>query len=656
MQDDLDKCILELKKPESERNLQIIVKYIQTLQGFMNILKDANEDYNFYLNECAKILKYSQRKKNDIIVEQGDKGDSFFLLLKGSVSFLVSRPTTYEMTKDEYLYHLFKLRRNNSHELLRQCIQLNHTIFPVDESFDLYIKNIANKVSNEFLENKFITDKAIELYEYIKSNDSKIKTTNISIERYIERNKVEDFQKDNYFTFENHKKKEKKSVKIPNYIIISKCEKGETFGELALEQNAGKRQASVITNEPTDFAIIYRNDYNNLLKNAIEKAKKKFFSVINNYNIFQKITPYALDKKYYKLFNLRKLEKGFDLIEQNKENDCIYFIIDGDFEVFTNRNIKEVNDLIIYYKKYIRKFGNKSDFKMYNPEEELRENDDLIMNKKFKSKEQNEILFQRNYIKLNLFQDREIIGVNNLMSSINESISKGLVNCKSLSNNSEVYELERKQFSFICEVEDGVLDYTIEYEINKMKMVIQRLQIHKKRIYNSINNKEKEYSDQAFQIRLRKLQLKQKNRVRKLEVNQIIENEEMKNFMEQIEKEKESKRKMMENEKKKKKNPYFFFTSKNINLPYINNSNGNLFSIKKNKNDFLNKVKVNLIGHNLYENTFNSYVLSQTNENDKSVLDSEKVNKSSNGIYDVLIFDRFNSCYNNALNNIKYSK
>ena len=652
MQNDLEKCIIELKKPQSERNIPIIVKYIRQLKGFMNILNDTNEDYNYYLNECAKIIKYSQREKNDIIVEQGEKGDSFFLLLKGSVSFLVSRPTNYEMTFEQYLLHLFKLRKNNSNELLRQCIQLNSLTYSIGENFDLYLKNIY--FNHENIQNKTILNEAKELYEFIKLNQNKKKITNIPIEEYIERNNVnqQNLQNNNF----NDEEKKKNSVRIPNYIIIGKSNKGETFGELALEQNSGKRQASVITNEPTDFAIIYRNDYNNLLKNAIEKAKKKFFSVINNYNIFQKVTPYALDKKYYKLFNLRKLEKGFDLIEQNKENDCIYFIIDGDFEVFTNRNIKEVNDLIIYYKKYIRKFGNKSDFKMYNPEEELRENDDLIMNKKFKSKEQNEILFQRNYIKLNLFQDREIIGVNNLMSSINESISKGLVNCKSLSNNSEVYELERKQFSFICEVEDGVLDYTIEYEINKMKMVIQRLQIHKKRIYNSINNKEKEYSDQAFQIRLRKLQLKQKNRVRKLEVNQIIENEEMKNFMEQIEKEKESKRKMMENEKKKKKNPYFFFTSKNINLPYINNSNGNLFSIKKNKNDFLNKVKVNLIGHNLYENTFNSYVLSQTNENDKSVLDSEKVNKSSNGIYDVLIFDRFNSCYNNALNNIKYSK
>ena len=96
----------------------------------------------------------------------------------------------------------------------------------------------------------------------------------MSIEEYIERNKVEQQISPNYSFGEEEKKN---NVKISNYIIIGSCNKGETFGELALEQNSGKRQTSVITNELTDFAIIYRNDNNNLLKTAIEKAKKNFF-------------------------------------------------------------------------------------------------------------------------------------------------------------------------------------------------------------------------------------------------------------------------------------------------------------------------------------------------------------------------------------------
>ena len=108
--------------------------------------------------ESAKILKYSDKEKNEIVVEEGDKGDSFYLLLKGSCVFLVSKLTTYEMTKEEYMFHLFKLRKNNSNELLRQCLLYNNLSFPIDESFDVLIKNIVNKKTKggEFLDNENI--------------------------------------------------------------------------------------------------------------------------------------------------------------------------------------------------------------------------------------------------------------------------------------------------------------------------------------------------------------------------------------------------------------------------------------------------------------------------------------------------------------------
>ena len=662
MQIDLDNCILELQKPESERNIEKIVKYIRTLKGFVNILNDTNEDFNYYLNECAKILKYSQREKDEIIVEQGEKGDSFFLLLKGSVSFLVSRPKTYELTKEEYILHLFKLRKNNSTELLEQCLQLNSFIYPIEESFDLFIKDIVFKKikSEDILNNNELMTKAKELYDYIKSENSNKKIYKKSIEEYIEMNKLNiERNEENLY---HKEEKEKKIVKIPNYIVISKCGKGETFGELALEQQTGKRQATVITNEPTDFAIIYRNQYNNLLKNSIEKAKKKFYSVVNNYNIFVQISPYALDKKYYKLFTLKKFEKGINLIEQNQNLNTIFFIINGEYEISTNRNIKEVNDLIIYYKKYIRKYGNKSDYKLFNPIDEERENDDLNLNKKFKSEEQNNILFERKYIKLSILQERDILGMNNLMIPIDNNNSKGLINCKTLSAKSEVYELDLNQFYFICEVEDGVKDLTIEYEINKMKMLIQRLQIHKKRIYNSIYKKEIERSNQAYKKQLFERSIHQRNRLHSLEANQILESDEIKNFMEKIEKEKEMKRKKLLMENEKKENNFTLYKKSNVNLPQINSPHSNIRIFfnspkKKSRNEIVYDLyKDNFKQKNLYEGVFNSYAFTESNENKKEK-DIHKIyksmrRKSKKGIYDALILDRFNSCFQYALMNL----
>ena len=158
MFDEYVNCITELQKPEKERNIPVILKYIQTLKGFVNILKLTNEDFNFNLQECAKILNYSQKEGNIIIVEEGEKGDSFFLILKGSVTFLVSKKEQYEMTKQQYILHLFKLRKNNSNELLKQCLQFNSLVFPIEDSFDNFIKNIVKKKLKdiELIENKLI--------------------------------------------------------------------------------------------------------------------------------------------------------------------------------------------------------------------------------------------------------------------------------------------------------------------------------------------------------------------------------------------------------------------------------------------------------------------------------------------------------------------
>ena len=667
MQDDLDKCILELQKPEAERDIPIIVKYIQTLKGFINILHDTGEEFNFYLNEISKILRYTQRNKDEVIVEQGNRGDSFFLILKGSVTFLVARPYKIEVTKEDYLLHLMKLRKNHSNELLRQTIQTNNNIYSIDESFDQFIKNIVfhKTKGGEFLDNKFICQKARELYDFINDNQNN-KNTNfiISIDEYIKRNEFEVIQEENprnkFYRFDDTKKeKEKKIVSLFNFKTISKCYKGETFGELALEQNTGKRQATVITNEPTDFAIIYRKEYNDLLKNSIDKAKKHFFSVINNYNIFNEVTPYALDKKYYKLFNLRKFEKGYSIIEQNTEQNSLYFIVNGEYEISTTRNIKEVNDLIIYYKKYIRKHGNKQDYKVYKPIEEERENDDLNLNKKYKSEEQNNILFEKRFIKLNILQERDIIGLNNLMIPINHGSSKSLINCKVLGTNSQVYELEINQFNFICEVEDGVKNYTIDYEINKMKMLIKRLEDHKKRVYDIITKKEIEASNEHNKMRLIKLEKNQKNRLHFLEANQVLESLEMRTFIEKMEKEKEMRRKMREKEiekERKKLNSFALYKRNQILLPKINHRNSMLRQFLKSKDKSKNEAyyeqyKDDLKHNYLYESVFNSYAFTQPNKN-KLEIKSSRLNKSKNGIYDALILDRFNSCYAHALINL----
>ncbi len=108
-------------------------------------------------------------------------------------------------------------------------------------------------------------------------------------------------------------------------------------------------------------------------------------------------------------------------------------------------------------------------------------------------------------------------------------------------------------------------------------MLIQRLQIHKKRIYNSIHKKEIERSDQAYKKQLFERSIHQRNRLHSLEANQILESDEIKNFMDKIEKEKEmKKRKLLMEEEKKKENNISLIKKSNINLPQINSPHSSI--------------------------------------------------------------------------------
>ena len=140
----------------------------------------------------------------------------------------------------------------------------------------------------------------------------------------------------------------------------------------------------------------------------------------------------------------------------------------------------------------------------------------------------------------------------------------------------------------------------------------------------------------------------------------IMENNEIKNVIERVEKEKEYKKKILENSKKKI-NKFDIFHNKNLILPKIkipkikfDNSNSSTNKISRNYNDnFYDLYKESIINRNLYEGVFNSYAFTERNENQKNEFKkkflSPVVNKSRSKIYDALIFDKFNSCYTTAL-------
>jgi hypothetical protein len=273
----------------------------------------------------------------------------------------------------------------------------------------------------------------------------------------------------------------------------------------------------------------------------------------------------------------------------------------------------DVNNLIIFYKKLIKKIRKDVNNKFLEYKEEEKENDDLILNKNFKTIEENKILLEKKKIKLGIFDNRQIMGLRDICDLSNLNYIKGLLSCQNLSYNAEVYYINRKIFNEMYDYENGV-DVNIEdLEIKKINIFIQKLNEYKYHIYGKINKKNKEISDRLIIENKKIKKYNKKNRLYSLENNSLIEEKKLNNLLKKNFLYSSINIDTNNNKIKKKK--------KQINLPYLSINNKqekkeeNNF-IKKNQKDlFLQRFKKEIFQRNYFDNALHSYISNKNNSN-----------------------------------------
>ena len=535
----LEKCIKELNKSNKNRNQEIIIDYLKTLVPFMNLVNEKNEYSTEIINKISKIMTYQKNIKNDLIIQYGDKGNDFYIILKGNINILVPKYSLYYMDEEEFILHLLKLRKYNQNELIIQCLRCNALNFAIPtERLDDLILDLQKKKSNYYLYKKTIINKAKEVYEYInKKENSNKNIKNISPEDYIALFEVDESIKKNTsklihlsnLKIEFDKKDEdKKLTKIPNYEIVAKFGTGDTFGELALEHMNKKRMATIITSSDCDFAVIDKIEYNELIKDSINKSKDKFYNLIYKYKIFDSISTISFDKKYYNYFRYLKMKKNEILFNEGDPCDDVYFILNGEYELYVDKNIFEINQMILKLKiivdelkkiiihetKNFEKINlkNKSKsltniknnlnlfFNKFENEINLEEvtyiikNKDIINRLKFLGSNFYKKISNKKRIRLGIYKSRQIIG---LSDTINRYFgdNKCFFNCKCFSFSGELYYIKYNKFLSIYEQEENVKLYTSELLYQNLYYIIGRLLSHKKFIYEKANKKENDFID-----------------------------------------------------------------------------------------------------------------------------------------------------------------
>ena len=625
-------CIEELEIPHSKaRKIKVISGYLSSLKNFMLILKDPKESIQEILDKLSLVMKLKKVKKHEIILKEGEKGTEFFVLLRGKISVLTPKINDYYMTEEEYISYLFQLRKKDQNELIHKCITLNQSTYAISEDdFDSFVENLSlgKSINISYSKNKNLVKKAKEIFEFISNQKKHIESLNntginkketiISPEEYIIQNSVPDeiikntISIYNYLkslesggrantledeeTSDENKKDEKKDNKellsnrskilIPSHEIFGDLETGSYFGEKALEGN-GKRHATLIALEDSYIGSIDKKDYFFIMHYFIENAGNKYINFIPNFYIFKNMSLLAWEKKYITFFINKIYDKDYLLLKEGEKIHQMFFTYEGEFELTANKNLIEVNELIINYKKNLKKLLNQSNInnktrkkmlKYCNYNEEVKENDNFIINKRFEGKKFKEMVFDKKTIKLGIVPSKEIIGLLDLYTPIKNNkdnienkfrIRKyqmiSLFNCRCLSCNCEVYTFPLNKFRYICENEDKVGDLSDELQIKKVSNMIKRLNKYKDYLFESMY---KDEIENAKEIKIMELKNINKGFKNKFESNKEISNLKF------------QKGQFIHSEPQKKKKINHSYDKKNFNS-YKNFNQFNLSNIKK---------------------------------------------------------------------------
>ena len=556
-----NECIKSLEsKKEIERtdeDIENIQIYLNTLLYFrrLKLFDPVNVD-NTVIN-ISKVIKYVSIPKNNYVLKLGEKGNAFYLILKGKVSIMVAEYKKVYLNIDDYLIFLLKLYYFKENELLKETISLNNYRYAIEDDFEYFIKNIyvkqrllenemrneikaakdnikdAKKLNSEmFSENltrmiekifpdvvdlpeikmikgKFNTNNKTNTYlNYIFNNN--FKENEVTPDKIISLVNI-----DNYNVYE---KGSNKAFSIPFYFQINSLERGKYFGHTALETNS-KGSITIITLEDSSFGIIEKNDYFRLLSKINRELDMNFYLTLYNLPFFKDISKTSFQRFYSSFFEYHLYKRNHLLYEEKKKTNLLYLINNGCFSIYFNGNMIDLYNNLIYLQTEKNNRLNKDKYNIDDEEYKSKikivekdEKDELIYNKKFKTDEFNDAVFANNEIYLGSFEGNILIG---LADFVNKKTSTSLFNIKIESNYCELYEISTQNFNTIITDYPATNDIIEEFEVMKLNLIINKIITYKNNFFSSLEKKEINNISQRRSIQEREKEIAIQNKTQK---------------------------------------------------------------------------------------------------------------------------------------------
>jgi CRP-like cAMP-binding protein len=117
------------------------------------------------------------------------------------------------------------------------------------------------------------------------------------------------------------------------YFEVCKLSKGKCFGELALQKEGKKRNATIITTQNSIFGILQKDVYQMFIKETMDKARKTNVELLLKSKLFKGCNSEKFESHYFNCFKFVKKYKGEFLFKQGEQRSLVYFIKKGEVQI-----------------------------------------------------------------------------------------------------------------------------------------------------------------------------------------------------------------------------------------------------------------------------------------------------------------------------------
>ena len=606
-----------LPENRTVEDLYVTKNFLHQTKLIEHFNKEFNKDKRMVENLATFFgleFRYQKFKKGESIYKIDDYADNFYMVLLGKVDLLKVEPKIVNITGYEYFCYIMNLKKKNEMHRYKLCVEENKDIFPISsDEEDLLPYFFLQFILEDIKEGKRINfGKMLDIIDFTPKDIGLAENRVYSNEYLLEKEKriikkIANFSKDKIkeYRFINNKIV-KRNLIIYEYVKNKTIEALSFFGDECIETGSPRKETAVCAENTELIYIMNRLYINNIMPKKTISLERRTAFLGKNY-LFNKITPKKFVRRYFNLFTLETYMKGDILFNENDDLEYVYFIKEGNVNLFTSKSILEMEMFINEINKKIKVvqniFNNES-----NNEDEKNFNS-LYNNIKSSSTELFDYIKKREKINVFILKESEDAGLISYLLGIGYLVSGVVESPESL-----IYKIKKDDLTEILTKEKLCF-----YEL--INRVENKLKVFSKRFYE-INNIKLSMTDQKIsEENNMKYNISNKNTINKIGFNDDVfpkKNEAKAN----VDKIKEiiniHETNKMINNKRNTKNKNIVLTLPSLFNKFITRNSISSLSPKKSKDIVLVK-NIKTIFFNYKHNITNSSTSSNTNNKSKKI-------------------------------------